>query len=112
MTARVDPAHYTYRVTWSPEDNEFVATCLEFPSLSWLAGTPQDALDGLRKVVDDVVDDMYSEGEDVPVPLADRQFSGSFRVRVPESLHRRLATEAAEEGVSMNRLISDRLARA
>ena len=24
--------HYTYRVTWSAEDAEFVGTCLEFPS--------------------------------------------------------------------------------
>jgi hypothetical protein len=29
--------HYTYRVTWSPEDNEHVGQCVEFPSLSWLA---------------------------------------------------------------------------
>ena len=29
--------HYTYRVTWSPEDGEYVALCTEFPLLSWLA---------------------------------------------------------------------------
>lgn len=111
MSTRVDPAHYTYRVTWSAEDGEYVAVCLEFPSLSWLTDNPLDALAGIRTVVDEVVDDMYSEGEPVPEPLADRQYSGRFNVRVPESLHRRLATQAAEEGVSLNRLVSDRLAR-
>jgi len=31
--------HYTYRVAWSVEDGEHVATVAEFPSLSWLAPT-------------------------------------------------------------------------
>ncbi|MCP3887532.1 MAG: toxin-antitoxin system HicB family antitoxin, partial [Desulfobulbaceae bacterium] len=38
------------------------------------------------------------------------RFSGRFNVRVPESLHRQLVMAAAEEGVSLNRLVSDRLA--
>ena len=47
-----------------------------------------------------------------PPGLADRPYSGRFNVLVPETLHRRLALEAAEQGISLNRLISDRLARA
>lgn len=108
---RVDPAHYTYRVTWSAEDDEFVAICVELPSLSWLAATPQDALTGVEAAVCDAVADMQDNNEQVPVPLADRPYSGRFNIRVPESLHRRLATEAAEQGISLNRLISERLAR-
>ena len=54
----IDPARYSFRVTWSPEDAEFIATCVEFPSLSWLAGTPEEALTGLRIVIDEVIDDM------------------------------------------------------
>jgi predicted RNase H-like HicB family nuclease len=38
--------HYTYRVTWSAEDGEYVGLCAEFPSLSWLADTPENALRG------------------------------------------------------------------
>ena len=109
---QIDPAHYTYRVTWSAEDAEYVATCLELPSLSWLAATPRDALSGLEEVVAEAVVDMRQAGEQVPVPLSDQYFSGRFNVRIPATLHRKLATEAAEEGVSLNRLVSDRLARA
>jgi hypothetical protein len=47
--------HYTYRVTWSDEDQEHVGLCTEFPSLSWLATTPETALRGIRKVVAEVV---------------------------------------------------------
>ena len=44
--------HYTYRVTWSVEDNEHVGLCTEFPSLSWLAASPEKALSGIRRVFD------------------------------------------------------------
>lgn len=113
MTAnlRVDPSHYTYRVTWSAEDDEFVATCLELASVSWLAGTALEALAGVERVAAEVVTDMRGNHEAVPVPLADRPYSGRFNVRVPENLHRSLAVEAADKGISLNRLVSDRLAR-
>jgi predicted HicB family RNase H-like nuclease len=100
---------YTYRVTWSDEDKEHVGLCAEFPSLSWLAATPEAALKGIRKVVAEVVADMKQNGEPVPEPIASRQYSGRFVVRVPPDTHRRLATEAAEAGVSLNRLVSSRL---
>ena len=102
--------HYTYRVTWSAEDEMHVGLCAEFPSLSWLADTPEGALAGIRQVVADTVADLETSGEDVPVPLAERRFSGRFVVRVPPEVHRSLAVEAAEAGISLNRLVSARLA--
>ncbi len=102
--------HYTYRVTWSPEDQEHVALCAEFPSLSWLAKTPEAALKGIQKVVADVVADMQTSGEPVPDALAEKNYSGEFRVRIPPMLHRQLALTAAEQGVSLNRLASAKLA--
>ena len=101
--------HYTYRVTWSSEDQEHVGLCAEFPSLSWLAGTPESALKGIRKVVAEVVADMAASGEDVPTPLAEKNYSGEFRVRIPPEVHRSLALQAAEQGVSLNRLASAKL---
>ena len=102
---------YTYRVTWSEEDNEHVGLCAEFPSLSWLARTPEAALKGIRKVVADVVADLETNGEAIPEPIAIKQYSGKFMVRVPPDLHRRLALEAAEAGVSLNRLASAKLSQ-
>ncbi|WP_374623403.1 type II toxin-antitoxin system HicB family antitoxin [Pandoraea sp.] len=101
---------YTYRLTWSPEDGEHVGLCAEFPSLSWLDVTPEGVLDGIRKVVTDVVADMQANGETVPEPLAEHRYSGEFRVRIPPTLHRALVIEAAELGVSLNRLASLKLA--
>ena len=89
---------YTYRVTWSEEDQEYVGLCAEFPSLSWLAPTPEAALKGIRKVVADVVNDMREHGEEPPEPIASRRYSGKFMVRVPPEVHRNLALKAAEAG--------------
>lgn len=48
------PDRTTYQVKWSEEDGEYVATCSDFPSLSWLAPDPQGALAGILQVVADV----------------------------------------------------------
>lgn len=103
--------HYTYRVTWSEEDSEYIGLCTEFPSLSWLASEPEAALQGIRQMVADVVVDLQANDEPIPEPLAAKKYSGRFMVRVPPELHRQLALEAAESGVSLNRLASDKLSR-
>ena len=100
---------YTYRVTWSEEDGQCVGLCAEFPSLSYLASTPEKALRGIRKVVADVVEDMQANGEAVPEAISSRRYSGKFVVRVPPEVHRRLAREAAEADISLNRLASAKL---
>ncbi len=101
---------YTYRVTWSREDGKCVGLCAEFPSLSLLAQTPEEAFSGLRRLVSDCISDMGAEGEIPPKPIADRTYSGKFLVRVPPETHAALVLRAAEQGVSLNRLVSARLA--
>jgi len=100
---------YTYRVTWSEDDAEYVGLCAEFSSLSWLAQTPEAALKGIRKLVGEVVADMQRNEESVPEPIAAKTFSGKFMVRVPPDVHRQLAIQTAEAGVSLNRLASAKL---
>jgi predicted HicB family RNase H-like nuclease len=102
---------YTYRVTWSEEDREHVGLCAEFPSLSWLAGTPEEALKGIRAVVGRTVREMKGHGEEIPSPIATRNYSGKFMVRVPPEVHRALAVQAAESGVSLNRIASAKLSQ-
>lgn len=100
---------YTYRVTWSEEDGEFVGLCAEFPSLSWLASSQVKALSGIVSVVGEVLADMRKNGEQIPDPLSIKRYSGKFQVRIPPDRHRALAVKAAESGISLNRLVSDRL---
>ena len=107
MTKKVD--RYTYRVTWSEEDREYVGLCVEFPSLSWLDKSQEKALLGIRKVVAETVMDLKRSKEPVPEALSARPYSGKFMVRVPPEVHRMLAIKAAESGVSLNRLVSSKL---
>ena len=107
MPRKID--RYTYRVTWSEEDHEYVGLCVEFPSLSWLEKSQEKALLGIRKLVAATVADLRRSKESVPEPLSTRQFSGKFVVRVPPDVHRMLVIKAAESGVSLNRLISSKL---
>jgi predicted HicB family RNase H-like nuclease len=107
----VDPKHYTYRVIWSEEDGEFAGLCAEFPSLSLLDEGQAEALSGITQLVADIVTDMQAREEAPPQPIADRAYSGRFQVRITPELHRRLAIRAAEANVSLNRIVSDQLAK-
>ena len=101
---------YTYKITWSENDQEYVGLCAEFPSLSWLDKKPDKAFSGIQKLVKQVLADMQKSGETPPGPLSTKTYSGKFMVRVPPEVHRQLAIEAAEEKVSLNRLASAKLA--
>ena len=107
----MDNDRYTYRVTWSDEDEEYVGLCAEFPSMSWLAESQEEALRGIRQLVADAVEDMLASGESIPEPLAGRKYSGKFLVRVPPHVHRELVIQAAEAGVSLNRFVSSKLSQ-
>ncbi len=102
---------YTYRVTWSEDDQEYVGLCAEFPSLSWLGRTPESTLKGIRAIVESVIKDMTQTGEEVPQPIACKRYSGKFMVRVPPEIHRNLAIQASESGVSLNRIAGAKLSR-
>ncbi|MBF2007133.1 MAG: type II toxin-antitoxin system HicB family antitoxin [Chlorogloeopsis fritschii C42_A2020_084] len=101
---------YTYKITWSKEDQEYVGLCIEFPSLSYLHENRVAALEGIENLVKNVVADMEANGEMIPEPIAEKTYSGKFQVRIPPELHRKLAMEAAEEKVSLNRYVSQKLA--
>jgi predicted HicB family RNase H-like nuclease len=107
MATKID--RYTYRITWSEEDQEFVGLCAELPSLSWLEKNPEKALAGIRKLANKCIAEMTRSGDQIPEPLSTRSFSGKFVVRVPPEVHRMLAIQAAEAGVSLNRLVSSKL---
>jgi predicted HicB family RNase H-like nuclease len=100
---------YTFRITWSEEDQEYLGLCAEFPSLSWLSDSYTEAFKGIREVVAEVVADLIQNNEEIPQPLSTKKYSGKFMVRIPPEQHRSLAIEAAEASISLNRLVSSKL---
>lgn len=73
-------------------------------------GNISAALAGIEALVKDVVADMEANHEKIPEPIAEKQYSGKFQVRIPPELHRKLAIQAAEENISLNRYVSLKLA--
>jgi len=97
---------YTYRAEWSSQYGEFVGRCLELPWLSTWAPTMQKAIASVEQAVDDYVAERQG---DVPPPLTERRFSGKFLVRTSPALHARLSVEAAEQNVSLNHWVVQKL---
>lgn len=107
----IDYKHYTYKVIWSDQDQEFVGLCVEFPSLSYLDEEQKAALAGITDLVRDIIVDLETNQETIPKPIATRHYSGKFQVRTTPELHCQLAQEAAEANVSLNRYVNYKLAR-
>ena len=101
--------HFTYRISWSASEGEFIATVVEFPSLSWIAKTREKALKGMTSLVEEVLQDMLKSGEEIPLPWDEREFSGKFNLRLGADLHKRVALEAAERNESMNTYVMKKL---
>jgi predicted HicB family RNase H-like nuclease len=103
------PEDYAYSVMWSEEDQVYIGRVAEFASLAAHGASPTLALREITEVVGSVLDDLVESGEPVPPPLSKRPFSGKLHLRMPEYLHRHLALEAAQQGVSLNQWINLKL---
>ena len=100
---------YLYSVGWSEEDAAFVSHVAEFPSLAAHADTLEEALREIKTVVGFVLQDLEKTGEFIPEPFGRRSFSGRLILRMPEYLHRKLALESMQQGVSLNHLLNLKL---
>jgi predicted RNase H-like HicB family nuclease len=103
------PPAYSMRVFWSEEDAAFVAVCPELRTVSAFGGTYEEAVKELRAAIQGAVEVYQSEGWPLPETYTEEGYSGQLRVRMPKSLHARLAEEAQREDVSLNTLIVTRL---
>lgn len=59
---------YHYSCSWDGNEIAYWAKVEEFPSLSFFADTREEAVEGLRKLVSEILVDMHSTGEIPPQP--------------------------------------------
>ena len=102
----MDTNEYSFRIAWSAEDEAFVATCPEFDGVSGLGDSAEGALREARTALGLALETYAAEGWAVPPPVASQEHSGQFRLRIARSLHARLVQRAADEGVSLNALVT------
>ncbi len=96
---------YELKIFYSDEDEAYIATTSEIPSISGIGDTVDEALLELRTVFQLMIETYEKDKEDMPTPYSKRKFSGQFNVRVPSSLHESLVKEAKEENTSLNQLV-------
>ncbi len=78
---------------------------VEFPDLKGCMScgeTIAEAIDAAQDAKQAWFETALEEGLHIPEPKEIEEFSGSFRLRIPKTLHRELALNAKREGVSMN----------
>lgn len=109
IEAKFKATDYQYSTGWSEYDEAYIAHVAEFPSLGAHGNTIESALAEIQKVVRLVLKDLSENGEEIPKPFGKRKFTGKINVRMPEDLHRALAIQAAQQGVSLNQLITLKL---
>ncbi|MEX2228502.1 MAG: toxin-antitoxin system HicB family antitoxin [Dehalococcoidia bacterium] len=93
------------------EDGAYTAWIVEIPNVLSEGDSADDALANLEDAFAGVLRVMLDEQRAVPEPYSEREFSGRLQLRIPPSLHRRVAIRAEAEGVSINRVLSDAVAR-
>jgi len=107
---RLDPFDgYTLNV-FLDDDGEYLAYFVEMPNVSAFGESPEEALRELRIAWEAVKESYHKHGEPIPVAPARKEYSGQFNVRIDRRLHRALAMEAAKAGVSLNAIVSQKLA--
>lgn len=101
---------YSTSVFWSEEHECFVALVQEFPGLSAVGDTHEEAVAEAQVALELMCEGYKADGEKLPVPEYLPEHSGQLRVRLPKSLHTSLSIQAQKEGVSLNTLIVSKLA--
>jgi len=100
---------FTVNITFD-EDGDWLAHLVELPSVSAFSDSPEKAVDELRIAWEGVKESFRKHGEPIPVAPRKKNYSGQFNVRLDKRLHRALAVEAAQAGVSLNALVALKLA--
>ena len=93
------------------EEGDWLAHFVELPNVSAFADSPGSALEELEIAWEGVKESYRKHGEQIPVALARKEYSGQFNVRIDKRLHRQLAMEAAQAGISLNALVAQKLSR-
>jgi len=96
-------------VVYPADEGGYVAEIEELPGCM----TQGETLDEVARRIEDArrgwIEVAYEDGMEIPLPQTEEQYSGKFVVRLPKYLHRRLAEQAAREGVSLNQYVASLL---
>ncbi len=88
----------------------FYGRILELDGCQTTADTLEELYSDLNDIMESYLEIKIENHLPIPIPETTDKYSGKFLVRLPKSLHQRLAIEANKEGVSLNQLALYKLA--
>ena len=93
------------------EDGGWLASILELPGCRTDGRTPNEAMENLDEALAGYLLTLLNDDLEIPVPVKERELSGRLMLRIPPTLHTLASMRAEVEGVSLNRVLSDAIAR-
>ena len=96
------PYNYIIKPVSDESGNYYYASVLELDGCHSSGETFKEAYDGIIEAMEGWIETKLENNFPIPLPVDNDKFSGKFVVRLPKSLHARLAMEAEKEGVSLN----------
>ena len=102
-----------YPVTLYPAlEGGYVAEIKDLPGCVTQGETAEDSMAEVEDAHDLWIETAYEHGDDIPLPCTDTQYSGKTLLRMPRSLHQKLAEGAEREGISLNQHLVSLLSEA
>ena len=105
------PYHIVIQHITDESGSYYFATVREFDGCMSHGDTYAEAFENIQEAMKGWIEVKIENGFSVPDPIDDAQYSGKFVLRIPKSLHARLAAEAEREGVSLNQYALYRLSK-
>ncbi len=101
-----------YPVILYPDpEGGYVAQIKDLPGCLTQGETLDEAIANINEARELWIETAYEAGDEIPLPSSDDTYSGKLLLRMPKSLHRRLAEAADRENVSLNQYIVSVLSR-
>ncbi|OGF64413.1 MAG: hypothetical protein A2Y62_13520 [Candidatus Fischerbacteria bacterium RBG_13_37_8] len=95
-----------YSIKLIPEQKgHYFAEIEEFNGCMAHGETAEEALKNVEISKEMWLDSMLDKNMEIPEPKILREYSGRFIIRIPASLHRRIAILAKKEGASINQMV-------
>lgn len=88
----------------------FYGRILELDGCQTTADSLTELYTNLNDIMESYLEIKIENNLPIPIPETAEKYSGKFVVRLPKTLHQRLAIEAYKEGVSLNQLALYKLA--
>lgn len=110
VSKEIKPIEYylelNYPITiYRAEEGGYVAEIENLPGCITEGDTLEEVTQRIENARNAWIQAAYEDGIEIPPPRTDEEYSGKFMVRIPRSLHRRLAEQATREGVSLNQYV-------